>query len=164
MQFEVQPKVLSNPVSWQPHVERGKTRCSFGFRPHTIEDRGMESFARELSMQLGRHGWESVLCFEDDAAENIRRFLEASNVTLCTCRTLASLSGSQSVYGRPSSATPPQNTAFTLHRLSRAYPWLTRLYSVNKVFFTDHGSRPEDHVIHRANWSRRVLTRLITSP
>ena len=40
---------------------------------------GTEVFARELSLQLGQHGWESVLCFAKEPSEKVRRFLDQPN-------------------------------------------------------------------------------------
>jgi len=55
MQFEVQPKVLSILCRGNHMWKEGKPAVLsvFGLIPLRIG--GMESFARELSMQLGRH-------------------------------------------------------------------------------------------------------------
>ena len=42
---------------------------------------GTETYARELSIQLGRHGWRSVLCFASSPPEDVRRFLALPNVS-----------------------------------------------------------------------------------
>ena len=42
---------------------------------------GTETYARELSVQLGRHGWRSVLCFASSPPEDVRRFLALPNVS-----------------------------------------------------------------------------------
>jgi glycosyltransferase involved in cell wall biosynthesis len=44
------------------------------------------------------------------------------------------------------------------------YPWLARLLTVEQVFFTDHASRPEHHVGHRAPPLRRWVARAINWP
>src|ERR1044072_108237 len=43
---------------------------------------GTETFARELSLQLGQRGWKSVLCFESKPAEEVAKFLDLPNVSL----------------------------------------------------------------------------------
>ena len=45
---------------------------------------GNEVFCRELSLQLGRRGWRSTLCFLAEPPEAVRRFLDLPNVTLDT--------------------------------------------------------------------------------
>ena len=42
---------------------------------------GTETYARELSVQLGRHGWRSVLCFVTPPPEDVRHFLNLPNVS-----------------------------------------------------------------------------------
>ncbi len=43
---------------------------------------GTETYARELSLQLGRLGWRSVLCFVTQPPEEITRFLGLPNVSI----------------------------------------------------------------------------------
>src|SRR5688572_10540743 len=52
----------------------------FGVEPRRIG--GTETFARELSLQLSRRGWKSVLCFLSDPTEEVRRFLDLPNISL----------------------------------------------------------------------------------
>jgi glycosyltransferase involved in cell wall biosynthesis len=44
------------------------------------------------------------------------------------------------------------------------YPWLARLVSAERVFFTDHSSRPVGHVTERASWPKRCVARAINWP
>ncbi len=44
------------------------------------------------------------------------------------------------------------------------YPWLARLCSVERVFFTHHASLPAGHVVARAAWWKRALARAINWP
>jgi len=44
------------------------------------------------------------------------------------------------------------------------YPWLARLISAKKIFFTDQGSHPSDYVPHRAAIWKRVAVRMINFP
>lgn len=135
----------------------------FGVQPLRIG--GTETYARELSKQLARRGWQSVLCFETEPEPNVREFLSLPNVTLETLR----LEGSNSL-----------RTALALRRILKRhragilhlhftgflsfYPWLARLSAVAKVFFTDHSSRPSGYVTHRAAGWKRLLARALNRP
>src|SRR5262249_36688285 len=44
------------------------------------------------------------------------------------------------------------------------YPWLSRLCSAEKIFFTDHRSRPEGYVRRSAPLWKRTITRLVNYP
>ena len=135
----------------------------FGLRPTRIG--GTESYVRELSVQLGQHGWESVVCFEALPPEPVRQYLDLPNVTFEVV---------QNVW-RP--AWQPVRDLTRLLRRHRPailhlhytgflslYPWLARFHGVKKVFFTDHVSREEGHVISRAPGWKRAMTRLINQP
>jgi hypothetical protein len=51
----------------------------FGNDPRRIG--GAEEYVRELSLQLGRLGWQSVLCFAAPPAEVVARHLDLPNVS-----------------------------------------------------------------------------------
>ena len=135
----------------------------FGLSPTRIG--GTESHARELSIQLGRHGWNSVLCFEELPPAPVREYLGLPNVTIEVVRNA----------WRPAWG-PVRDLARLLrrHRPSvlhlqytgflSLYPWLGRLHGVKKVFFTDQASRPEGHVIARGPAWKRAVARLINQP
>lgn len=44
------------------------------------------------------------------------------------------------------------------------YPWLARLVSAERVFFTDHASRPVGHITNRASWPKRCVAHAINWP
>src|ERR1700709_745723 len=44
------------------------------------------------------------------------------------------------------------------------YPWIARLMGVKKVFFTDHGSKPEGYVQRRKPMGKRFLSRAVNLP
>src|SRR4029078_4572747 len=135
----------------------------FGVQPLRIGC--TETFARELSLQLGQRGWKSVLCFESRPAEEVARFLDLPNVSL-------------EVLERPTgfnlSATRNLATLLRRHKpeilhlhfigFVGLFPWLAKLLSVNKVFFTDHSSRPANYTPSRAPVWKRALVRLINYP
>lgn len=126
---------------------------------------GIEIWFRELSRQLESHACSSVLCFATEPSTDIRNFLAAPNVTLDV------LKGSWELKVQP---------AMEFCRLMRRYrpnvvhchftgfvspyPWLAKLCSVEKFFFTDHGSRPEGHVRRAAPFWKRVAVSIINHP
>jgi glycosyltransferase involved in cell wall biosynthesis len=126
---------------------------------------GTETFARELSLQLGRKGWKSVLCFETEPPQDVAAFLSLPNVTLEVLKDPTDFNWGAT-----------KQLANLLRRYSAdilhlhftgfvgAYPWVAQLTSVDKVFFTDHSSRTANYVPARAPFWKRSLVRLINSP
>jgi glycosyltransferase involved in cell wall biosynthesis len=141
----------------------------FGVAPVRIG--GTETFARELSLQLGEHGWKSVLCFLSEPTEDVRRFLDLPNI--CFEVFTNATNGAKS---KDSSWNELGNVAGIVRRhhpeilhlhftgFLSFYPWLGRFLSVKKVFFTDHHSRPSGHVPARAPFWKRGAARLINQP
>jgi glycosyltransferase involved in cell wall biosynthesis len=135
----------------------------FGVQPLRIG--GTETYARELSKQLAQQEYRSVLCFETEPGENVRNFLSLPNVTLETLP----LEGS----GRLRTALRlrkilKRHRAGLLHLhftgFLSIYPWLAYFSGVEKVFFTDHSSRPSGYVTHRAAAWKRLLARVVNLP
>jgi glycosyltransferase involved in cell wall biosynthesis len=127
---------------------------------------GTETYARELSRQLGRQGWRSVLCFVTPPTEEVRRFLDLPNISIellhqdvarFNFRVMARVARILRRY-------KPRIVHFHYVDLLSLYPWVTRLASGADVFFTDHGSRPEGHRSERASLPRRSLARVINWP
>jgi len=135
----------------------------FGLNPTRIG--GVESYAHELSAQLGRQGWASVLCFEAAPPEPVRQYLALPNTAIETAPKVWQLAWR-----------PARDVARLLrrHRPSilhlqftgflSVYPWLARMHGVEKVFFTDQASRPEGHVIAQARAWKRVVTWAVNHP
>lgn len=135
----------------------------FGIEPSRVG--GTEVFARELSLQLGRAGWKSILCFTKEPSEKVRHFLGLPNVVLEVLKNVDHLSWQ-----------PARDLAGILlrHRpkvvhlhftgFLGPYPWLARLASVEHVFFTDHTSRPSFYEPRRAPVWKRAAARLINWP
>jgi len=135
----------------------------FGVDPLRIG--GTETFARELSTQLAESGWDSVLCFLSEPPPDVRRFLERPNVTIAVLEESIGINWQST-----------RNLATILRRYRPAilhlhftgflgvYPWLGRMCSVRKVFFTDQTSRPAGYEPHRAALWKRGLVRIINWP
>jgi glycosyltransferase involved in cell wall biosynthesis len=135
----------------------------FGVEPCRIG--GTETFARELSLQLGERGWQSILCFLSEPTEDVRCFLDLPNTslgvyatatdsTLQTSRNLASITRNHR----------PEILHLHYTGFLNFYSWIARLQSVKKVFFTDHHSRSAGYVPGRAPLWKRGAARFINGP
>jgi len=135
----------------------------FGVQPLRIG--GTETFARELSLQLGQRGWKSVLCFESKPSEDVANFLDLPNVTL---EVLENPAGFNWATTRQLLALLRRYKPEILHLhfigFVGLFPWLASFSSVKKIFFTDHSSRPADYTPQRASLWKRALVRLINYP
>jgi glycosyltransferase involved in cell wall biosynthesis len=135
----------------------------FGVKPFRIG--GTETFARELSLQLHQRGWKSVLCFLKGPPEDVRRFLDLPNVTLEVLENSTDLNWSATrSLARILRRHQPQILHLHFTGFLGVYPWLARLLSVKKIFFTDHTSRPAGYQPQRAPLWKRTLARIINLP
>lgn len=135
----------------------------FGVAPRRIG--GTETYARELSLQLGERGWQSVLCFLSEPTEEVRRFLDLPNISF---EVLAdSTDGSRAAradLARIVRKHRPEILHLHFVGFLNFYSWGARLRSVKQVFFTDHHSRPAGYVQVRAPFWKRGVARLINLP
>ncbi len=134
----------------------------FGVAPRRIG--GTETFARELSAQLGERGWQSVLCFLSEPTEEVRRFLDLPNTSLDIFSDSTNGHGRKNKLSRIVGRYRPEILHLHFTGFLSLYPWLARVRSVNKVFFTDHHSRPGGYVAARAPMWKRAAARLINRP
>jgi glycosyltransferase involved in cell wall biosynthesis len=135
----------------------------FGVEPRRIG--GTEMFAREVSVQLGEQGWDSVLCFLSEPEGDVRRFLELPNVSFATLPN--STEGRRQAYADLFRILKAHR-AETLHlhfvSFLTLYPWIAKLAGVKKVFFTDHHSRPAGYVARPAPLWKKIAARMIGWP
>lgn len=126
---------------------------------------GTETFARELSLQLGRRGWQSVLCFESKPSDEVAKFLDLPNVIL---EVLEHPAGFNWATTKKLAALLRRCRPEILHLhftgFVGVFPWLASVLSVNRIFFTDHSSRPANYTPQRAPFWKRSLVRLINYP
>lgn len=135
----------------------------FGVDPIRIG--GTETFARELSSQLHKHGWHSVLCFLRKPPDSVSEFLKLPNVSLevlphsthLNWKSARDLAGILRRY-------KPEILHLHFTGFVGVYPWVGRAFSVQKVFFTDQTSRPAGYTPHRAAFWKRALVRAINFP
>jgi glycosyltransferase involved in cell wall biosynthesis len=135
----------------------------FGIEPARIG--GAEAYARELSVQLGERGWQSVLCFLKEPPEAVRAFLQLPNVRIevienswrTRWRAILAVRRILRRY-------QPEILHLHFTGFIGPYPWLAKLCSVKQVVFTDHSSQPEGYVTRRAPYWKRRLARLVNRP
>ena len=101
----------------------------------------METYARELSAQLDKLGWRSVLAFRNPSDE-VRQFLKLSNTVLDTVEDCGQLAYRpiRQVVGLLRSYRPK---IVHLHFVDAksGYPWLAKLFGVSGIYMHDHISR-----------------------
>jgi glycosyltransferase involved in cell wall biosynthesis len=135
----------------------------FGVEPRRIG--GTETFARELSRQLDQSGWKSVLCFLSEPSEEVRRFLDAPNVSF---EVYGNASDSGLKIGQNLAAITRKHNPEILHLhyvgFVNLYSWIARAQSVKQVFFTDHHSRPSGYAVTRAPLWKRAIGRVVNNP
>ena len=134
----------------------------FGVAPQRIG--GTETFARELSAQLGERGWQSALCFLSEPTEEVRRFLDLPNISLDIFSDSTNGHRRENKLSRIIGRYHPEILHLHFTGFLSLYPWLARVRSVNKVFFTDHHSRPAGYVPARALMWKRAAARVINRP
>src|SRR6266436_1126563 len=146
------------------HPSRIPTLISvFGVKPVRIG--GTETFARELSLQLGERGWKNVLCFLSEPTAEVRRFLDLPNISF---EVLANSTDGSRTARRDLAGIMREYRADILHlhyvSFLNLYSWSACFKSVRQVFFTDHHSRPAGYVRSRSPVWKRAAARLINRP
>jgi glycosyltransferase involved in cell wall biosynthesis len=135
----------------------------FGVKPVRIG--GTETFARELSLQLGERGWQSVLCFLSEPTAEVRRFLDLPNISF---EVLANSTDGSRAARRGLAGIMRKYRADILHlhyvSFLNFYSWGARFRSARQVFFTDHHSRPAGYMRSRSPFWKRAAARLINQP
>ena len=135
----------------------------FGVEPRRIG--GIENFARELSLQLGQHGWRSVLCFLTEPPADVREYLSLPNVTIEILEDSWRPSlGAMKKLIKILRQYRPEILHLHFVGFLNLFPWTGRLVSAKRIFFTDQTSRPENFVAARAPFWKRTLGRLINWP
>jgi glycosyltransferase involved in cell wall biosynthesis len=135
----------------------------FGVEPFRIG--GTETFARELSVQLGQQGWKSVLCFQGPPSDAVRDFLTLPNTSLEVVGDVSRLNVTTArALARVFRSYKPDIVHLHYTGFLGIYPWLARLLSAKKVFFTDHSSRPAGYLPRPAPWWKQRLVRIINWP
>ncbi len=126
---------------------------------------GSETYARELSLQLGEHGWQSVLCFLEEPPEVVRRYLDLPNVSIEVIKDAVTPSlQAVKALARILKTYRPRIFHMQLVGFLGFYPWVARFLCAQQVLFTDQGSHPSDYVPQRPPLWKRAAVRLINLP
>lgn len=128
---------------------------------------GSENYARELALQLAGHGWHCVFCFLAPPPAEVLEYLNLPNVSIEVLENADSPRPSYATLKKLSRILSTHNaTILHLHLVGFVglFPWLAKLHSVAKVFFTHHMSHPEAYAPQRAPFWKRRLVRFINWP
>ncbi|HLY60749.1 MAG TPA: glycosyltransferase family 4 protein [Terriglobia bacterium] len=126
---------------------------------------GIEAYARELSTQLDQHGWKSALCFLTKPEEAVRCYLDRPNVTIEILENPSNLTRRAiSDMARMMKRHRPDILHLHFTPFLGPYPWLAKLYSVDRIYFTDHWSRPAFYVPRRPSIWKWLAARAINFP
>lgn len=126
---------------------------------------GSEIYLRELARQLDEYSWRSVACFVQEPTDDVLQFLRAANIDIeilegATNPNFATIKKFVRIMRRHR----PEIVHLHLVGFLGLFPWIARLLSARRVFFTDHGSRPENYSPARAPFWKRQAVRLINWP
>ena len=133
----------------------------YHLRPRRIG--GIEVMIRELSLQLAQHQWRSVVCFAGPPSDQVRQFLELSNVAIeviSDWRTWSFRFNWKVVHllRRHRPAVVHLNFMHPLGPQVR----LARLLGASRVCFTDHNSRPVDYQPHVIpSWKQAIYRAVV---
>ena len=112
------------------------------FDHHAVSVAGMETYARELSAQLDRWGWRSVLAFASDPSDEVRQFLGLPNTRLHAVencgqfgyRPMRQVIGLLRTYR-------PKIVHLHFVAAKSGYPWLAKVLGIGGIYMHDHISR-----------------------
>ena len=144
-------------------AERPTVLSAFVVDPKRVG--GVETFCRELSMQLDARGWNSTLCFTAEPFGNVKRLLTLPNVSIEVDSTLGQRGWrSTREFSRILSKHRPRilHLHFTPH--VSHYPWLARFHWIRSIYLTDYLSRAEGETTERASFLRRAIARVANWP
>jgi glycosyltransferase involved in cell wall biosynthesis len=135
----------------------------FGLTPRYIG--GSEIYARELARQLDAYGWHCVICFLGPPPPEVFHFLDRPNISIEVLENSSAPNFSTiKQFVRIIWKYRPQILHLHLVGFVGCYPWLGRLLSVKRVFFTDHGSHASDYVPRQAPAWKCQVVRFINWP
>jgi glycosyltransferase involved in cell wall biosynthesis len=154
---------VSAAASDKSSSPRNRVLSIFDINPHRIS--GIEMFARELSQQLGVHGWGSILCFPVAPSQDAEEFLALPNVTLAVAPEVFARSRVRAAteFVRLLARYRPRIVQVHFLGYISPFPWLARCCGVERIFFTDHFSRPVNCVSRTPMW-KRLVTRIVAYP
>jgi len=135
------------------------------FALHPVRIGGVESYAAELSTQLADMGWKSVLVFLSPPSDEVNSLFALPNTRVevieeCGKRAWRPLRAMAKLLAK----VRPRIMHLHFMDAFSGYPWLARSYSAERIFLTDHNSRPEGHYTRPVALWKRPLFRLACLP
>lgn len=125
---------------------------------------GTETFLRELSRQIGERGWDSVICFNESPKGPVEDFLKLPNITIDRWDVRKIRFSASFEFSRILRKYRPEIIHFHYGPFIAPYPWIAKLHGARRIIFTDHGSRPELFIAHRAPVWKRLAAGAINYP
>jgi len=133
-----------------------------GVNPNKIG--GLETYARELSLQLGERGWLSVICFLCPPSATVRDYLNLHNVVL----EYLEVTTFGLKYQRQLISLIKKYRPAILHLqlvpVFGLYAWIARLFGVKGIYFTDQVSRPSGFIGQAHPIWKQALFRCVMKP
>lgn len=132
----------------------------FNLRPRRIG--GTEIYARELTYQLAAFGWRSILCFISPPPSRVADFMAPSGPTIEVVPGIHD-SGWSTVQKLWTLIQKYRPRIVHLHYtpLLSPAPWLGWMLSVERTFYTEQSSRPENsQPCAAARWKQIIARRL----
>jgi len=132
---------------------------------HPFRIGGVETLARELSLQLHECGCRSILCFQSEPQHHVREFLSLPNVSFEILPDPSGVGLRTSLeFGHILRKHRPEIVHLYFTSPQGPFPWIAKLFSAEKVFYTDQGSAPEGHVQRPLPAWKKALGQLAASP
>ena len=126
------------------------------FDHHAVSVAGMETYGRELSSQLDRFGWRSVLVFASRPSDEVRRYLKGPNIELRAVEGCGRI-GYHPIRNVIGLLCEHRPKIMHLHFVDpkSGYPWLAKLLGVGGIYMHDHISRLCPHCTIRCRVGSR---------
>lgn len=127
---------------------------------------GVERTLRELSIQLMKRGWRSILCFPRNPSGSLTGLLAIPGTVLEAAPILFGKPGFRACLCFLRLVLRYRPRIVHLHFLGflTPYPWLAKLCGAERIYFTDHLSRPEGFHVGPRTPLRRLICRLLNDP
>lgn len=145
--------------------QRSRPRLLYvlGLAPRKIG--GIEKFLRYFVIALDAAGWDAVLCFDGQIADEFREYIAVPSVTIESLPNQGNLGlACAGELWKLLRKYKPQVFVYAFHSVLRCFPWLARLAGCKRVFYNNHSSRPPDQQIIRRSIFKTTAGRFLTMP
>jgi len=132
---------------------------------HPFRIGGVETLARELSLQLHECGCRSILCFQSEPRYHVREFLSLPNVEFDILKDPSGAGMRTSLeLSRILRRHRPEIVHFHFTSPQGPFPWIAKLCGAEQIFYTDHGSAPEGYLQRALPAWKKILGRIPAYP